>query len=200
MRQDRQASVPRQGGDVVHSGRTMVDMAGEKLTREYSHHRHGIVVKDCGDIFRRELVGRVGNEQAGLANCTVTDDNTPVCLVSICVMDQRCLGAKIGRIVTYLIVATTIPILFFGSASMLRCRGGEGLVGLSTRTVRFLERDAKEINCDGMVTTYRDQTLEVKEEVARRTIYSGITSEVTRLKSVGGHDFTLLDSLPWSEL
>lgn len=124
MRQDRQASIPRPGGDVVHSGRTMGDMSGKQLKREYSHHRHGIVVKDCGDIFRGEFVGRVGDEQAGLSNCTVTDNNTPVCLVSICVMAQRGFGAKIGGIMTYLIVATTIPILFFGSSSMLRCRGG----------------------------------------------------------------------------
>ena len=41
------------------------------------HHGHGVVVEHGGDIFGGELVGCVGNEQAGLSNGAVTDHDTP---------------------------------------------------------------------------------------------------------------------------
>lgn len=41
------------------------------------HHSHGVVVKDSGHIFRRELVGCVGDEQAGLSYSTVPHHDTP---------------------------------------------------------------------------------------------------------------------------
>lgn len=41
------------------------------------HDGDSVVVKDGRNIFGRELVGGVANEQAGLPNSTVTDDNTP---------------------------------------------------------------------------------------------------------------------------
>lgn len=53
-------------------------------TDEDLHHRHRIVIEDCRDIFRGEFVGGVGDEQAGLANCTVTNDNTPRRLINMC--------------------------------------------------------------------------------------------------------------------
>jgi hypothetical protein len=43
-----------------------------------SHDGDSIVVKDGWDIFGRELVGCVGDEQARFAHGTVTDDNAPV--------------------------------------------------------------------------------------------------------------------------
>jgi hypothetical protein len=41
-----------------------------------SHHSDRIIIEDCGDIFRREFVGRIADKQACLANGTVTDDYT----------------------------------------------------------------------------------------------------------------------------
>lgn len=41
------------------------------------HHGHGVVVKDGGDIFRRELVGCVRDEQTGLSHSTVPNHDTP---------------------------------------------------------------------------------------------------------------------------
>lgn len=58
---------------------------GELMTRchsleigEYSHHRDGVVVKDCGNIFRGKLVGRVADKKTSLPYGTVADDHTPV--------------------------------------------------------------------------------------------------------------------------
>lgn len=42
----------------------------------YVHHRHRVVVKHGGHIFRREFVRSVANEQARLTDSTVTDHNT----------------------------------------------------------------------------------------------------------------------------
>jgi hypothetical protein len=39
------------------------------------HDRDGIVVEDSRHVLGGELVGRVGNEQAGLSNSSVTDDH-----------------------------------------------------------------------------------------------------------------------------
>lgn len=44
----------------------------------YVHHRDGIVVEYGRNIFRRELVGCVADEQARLPDGTVTDNDTPV--------------------------------------------------------------------------------------------------------------------------
>lgn len=43
--------------------------------RYHSHDGDGVVVEDCRDIFRGEFVGSVANEETGLANGTVADDN-----------------------------------------------------------------------------------------------------------------------------
>lgn len=43
----------------------------------YVHYRDGIVVEDGGNVFRRELVGGIADEQARLTDGTVTDDDTP---------------------------------------------------------------------------------------------------------------------------
>jgi hypothetical protein len=40
-----------------------------------SHDCDSIVVEDGGDVFRREFVGCVTDEKAGLADGTVTNDN-----------------------------------------------------------------------------------------------------------------------------
>lgn len=40
------------------------------------HDSDCIIVEDGRDIFRRELVGRVGDQQTSLANGTVTDNDT----------------------------------------------------------------------------------------------------------------------------
>ena len=40
------------------------------------HDSNSVVVEDSGNIFGREFVGGVADEQAGLANSTVTNDNT----------------------------------------------------------------------------------------------------------------------------
>jgi len=39
------------------------------------HNRDGVVIEDCGYIFRGEFVGCVANEETCLANGTVTDDD-----------------------------------------------------------------------------------------------------------------------------
>lgn len=45
---------------------------------ENVHDCDGIVVEDCRDVFRRELVRGIANEQAGLAYSTVSDDNASI--------------------------------------------------------------------------------------------------------------------------
>ena len=40
-----------------------------------SHDSNGIVVKDGRDVFGREFVRCVGNQEARFTNSTVTDDN-----------------------------------------------------------------------------------------------------------------------------
>ena len=68
------------------------------------HDSDSIVVKDGGDILGGELVGGVRDQQARLADGTVTNDNTPE------LRKARSAGVtgidKIWR--AYLIVATTI--------------------------------------------------------------------------------------------
>jgi hypothetical protein len=46
------------------------------------HHSHSVVVKDGGNIFRRELVGCVGDEQTGLSDSTVPHYDTSAVGVS----------------------------------------------------------------------------------------------------------------------
>ncbi len=41
------------------------------------HDSNRIVIEDGWNIFRRELVGGIRNEETGLSDSTVTDDNTP---------------------------------------------------------------------------------------------------------------------------
>jgi hypothetical protein len=41
------------------------------------HNRDGIVVEDCGNIFRGKLVCRVADEKTCLSDRTVTDDHAP---------------------------------------------------------------------------------------------------------------------------
>lgn len=43
-----------------------------------SHYGHGIVVEDCGDIFRGKFVGGIADEETCLADRTVADDDTPI--------------------------------------------------------------------------------------------------------------------------
>jgi len=50
---------------------------GERGAKGGSHYGHGVVVEDCGDIFRGKLVGRIADEKTCLADSTVADDNTP---------------------------------------------------------------------------------------------------------------------------
>lgn len=45
--------------------------------REDLHDSDGIVVKDCGDVFRREFVGRVADQETGLSYSTVAHYDTP---------------------------------------------------------------------------------------------------------------------------
>ena len=78
-----------------------------------SHHRDGIVVEYSRHIFRGKLVGRVADEETGLADCTISDDDTSAS-VSICPAFSR-VGVKVTRFevchgvqCTYLIVATTM--------------------------------------------------------------------------------------------
>lgn len=50
------------------------------LTEEIEPHLHDrdrIIIEDSWNIFARELVCRVGNEEARLSNGTVTHDYTP---------------------------------------------------------------------------------------------------------------------------
>lgn len=42
-----------------------------------SHNSHRIVVEDRGHVFRRELVGSVGDQEAGFSNSTVTNHHAP---------------------------------------------------------------------------------------------------------------------------
>lgn len=43
----------------------------------HSHNGDGVVVENSRNIFGGELVGRVANEQAGLADGTIADDDAP---------------------------------------------------------------------------------------------------------------------------
>jgi phage terminase large subunit-like protein len=42
-----------------------------------SHNSDGVVVEDCGHVFRRELVRGVTDEETCLADRTVADDDAP---------------------------------------------------------------------------------------------------------------------------
>jgi len=46
-----------------------------RFAGRYLHYRDGIVIEDGRDVFGREFVGRVADEQAGLADSTVTDND-----------------------------------------------------------------------------------------------------------------------------
>ena len=52
-------------------------MKGCCYERGNSHDSDSIVVKNRRDILRRKFVGRVADQQAGLADSTVADDNAP---------------------------------------------------------------------------------------------------------------------------
>jgi hypothetical protein len=43
-----------------------------------SHDSHGIVIEDCGNVFRGKLVRGVADEETCLADRTVADDDAPV--------------------------------------------------------------------------------------------------------------------------
>jgi hypothetical protein len=43
-----------------------------------SHDSHGVVVEDCGNVFRGKLVRGVADEETCLADRTVADDDAPV--------------------------------------------------------------------------------------------------------------------------
>ena len=45
-----------------------------------SHDCDRVVVKDCWDVFGGEFVGSVANEEAGLANCTIANNDASVVL------------------------------------------------------------------------------------------------------------------------
>lgn len=80
----------------------------------HSHHGNGIVVKNGGDIFRRELVRCVADQQAGLADGTVTDDDASVRLrVSTWAGAGRRAGAGSASGSTYLMVATTMLLMIY---------------------------------------------------------------------------------------
>lgn len=44
------------------------------------HDGHGVVVKDGGDVFGGEFVGRVGNQETRFADGTISHDNAFDCL------------------------------------------------------------------------------------------------------------------------
>jgi hypothetical protein len=52
-------------------------VSGERSGEGSSHNGDGVVVEDCGDIFRGELVCGVANEKTCLADRTVADDDAP---------------------------------------------------------------------------------------------------------------------------
>lgn len=39
------------------------------------HHVGGVVVKDSGDVFTRERIGGVGDQEAGFSDSSITDDD-----------------------------------------------------------------------------------------------------------------------------
>ena len=41
------------------------------------HDGHCVVVENGGHILRRELIGGVGNQETGLPNGTITNNDTP---------------------------------------------------------------------------------------------------------------------------
>ncbi len=43
----------------------------ESVRLAADHHRHGVVVEHGRHVLAREFVGRVGDQQAGFAHCTV---------------------------------------------------------------------------------------------------------------------------------
>lgn len=54
-----------------------------------SHHGHGIVIEDGGNVFGGELVGGVADKEACLAHGTVTDDHAPATRGSVsCLLSQ----------------------------------------------------------------------------------------------------------------
>lgn len=51
------------------------------------HDSDGIVVKDCRDVFGWELVRSVADQETGLANSTIADDDTPASHLSWCLFE-----------------------------------------------------------------------------------------------------------------
>jgi hypothetical protein len=45
--------------------------------RRNSHNGDGVIVEDCWDIFGGEFIGRVADEETGLAHGTVTNNHAP---------------------------------------------------------------------------------------------------------------------------
>ena len=95
------------------------------------HDSNGIIVEDGGDVLGGELVGGVGNQQAGLADGTVTNDDTPGL--------HKARSAGVTGIEkgwrAYLIVATTIvlresrfPMLAAGGAAGYALNEGKLLI------------------------------------------------------------------------
>jgi len=88
-----------------------------------SHDSHCIIVEDGRDIFRREFVGSVRDEQARLSDGTVTNDDTPTQVSLWCYFDiVSCARALAEPLLTdggttcgvaYLIVATTMLSVYF---------------------------------------------------------------------------------------
>ncbi len=48
------------------------------VARQNSHHGNSIIVKYGRDVFAGELIGRVTDQQTGVANSTVADHNTSI--------------------------------------------------------------------------------------------------------------------------
>ena len=57
----------------------LVNAAGVlgRVSRGSLHYSNSIVIKDGWNVFRWELVGSIGDQEAGLSNSTITDDDTP---------------------------------------------------------------------------------------------------------------------------
>lgn len=74
-----------------------------------SHNGDSVVVEDRGDIFRRELIRGVTDEETCLADSTVANNDAPMGrVVSVCLSAWRTRHGRLGRCRTYLIVATTM--------------------------------------------------------------------------------------------
>ena len=85
-----------------------------KIAKGGSHDSHGVVVENCGNVFRGKLVRGVADEETCLADRTVADDDAP------------------GEGVVLVLGALQMPEGRLWELCVLDCRDhhGEGRVGL----------------------------------------------------------------------